>query len=257
MVQFGCVSSIMYTCSINLHFLLGIRNKWLPSQFEKIDPILHFVSVLIPLGTAILGWVKTLYNPTSSLCWLRAYPIGCSSAVECIRGYNASLYALVMGLLPVLLGLFFIFTVMAMIYKSVYHQEKATSRYRIGEENENRKSRRAFILACQYEAAFCVAFVPPAIIMIVGAILGNEMSFGWRILHSLFSPLQGFLNSIVYSFDLKDQVGTSYCAHDDRYITQRERRQPIPMMVTKIASSGESDDQQDEAEDPSFNDCLE
>eukprot|EP00590_Aulacoseira_subarctica_P006059 CAMPEP_0172418132 /NCGR_PEP_ID=MMETSP1064-20121228/4654_1 /TAXON_ID=202472 /ORGANISM="Aulacoseira subarctica , Strain CCAP 1002/5" /LENGTH=92 /DNA_ID=CAMNT_0013156905 /DNA_START=573 /DNA_END=854 /DNA_ORIENTATION=- len=86
--------------------------------------------------------------------------------------------------------------------------------------------------------------------MIVGAILGNELSFGWRILHSLFSPLQGFLNSIVYSIDLKDQVGTSYCAHDDRYITQRERRQPIPMMVTRIASSGESDDLQNEAEDP-------
>mmetsp|Transcript_128 Transcript_128/g.208 ORF Transcript_128/g.208 Transcript_128/m.208 type:complete len:364 (+) Transcript_128:65-1156(+) len=252
MLQMGVFSSIMYTCSINLHFLLSIRYKWLPSQLQKIDPILNVASILLPLATAVLALAKSLYNPTLTVCYIISYPIGCgsSSSVECIRGENITFYSLLMVVIPIFLGIFFIVAAMIMIYMSVFRQDQATSRYREGgEESENRKSRKAFWLASQYVAAFCIAFIPTAISITIATILGRGVPFAWGLVRSLVSPTQGFLNAIVYSNDLRSQLSSSYCAHDDRYITQRERRQPISMGITRITGSGGSEDQKIEIGD--------
>jgi hypothetical protein len=150
-----------------------------------------------------------------------------------------------MVLTPIFLGIFFILVAMILIYRSVFHQEQATARYREGgEESENRaKSRKAFWLASQYVAAFGIAFVPTAISVTIATILGREVSFVWRLVRSLVSPTQGLLNAIVYSNDLRSQLSSSYRAHNDRFITQRERRQPVSMGITRITGSGGSEDQ--------------
>lgn len=210
MGQFGGMASIMYTCGIILHFLLGIRYKWLSSDLEKIAPFIHILCFLVPAGSAIFGWLKTVYNPTVNMCFLQSYPIGCgsTSGVACIRGANVKLYTILFGLLPIFLGLFFIIISMTLIYMSVYNQDQEMSRFRFGQENERRMSKEAFSLACQYVAAFFVAFVPPAISMTTILIIHKELPFGWRLFRSLVSPLQGFLNAFVYSNDLKRQFLT-------------------------------------------------
>jgi hypothetical protein len=112
------------------------------------------------------------------------------------------------AVLPIFLEFFFIIVSMTLIYMSGYNQDQAMSRFRVGQENENRMSREAFSLACQYVAAFFVAFVPPAISMTTILIIHKELPFGWRLFRSLVSPLQGFLNAFVYSNDLKRQFLT-------------------------------------------------
>jgi len=200
----------MYTCCIILHVLLSIRYKWLSSDLEKIAPIINIFCFLIPTGSALFGWRKTAYNPTVNMCFLQSYPIGCgsTSGVACIRGANVKLYTILFGLLPIFLGLFFIIISMTLIYMSGYNQDQAMSRFRVGQENENRMSREAFSLACQYVAAFFVAFVPPAISLATFHIIHKQLPFGWRMLQCILSPLQGFLNAFVYSNDLKLQFQT-------------------------------------------------
>lgn len=238
MGQFGGMASIMYTCSIILHFLLGIRYKWLSSDLEKIAPFINILCLLVPVGSAIFGWLKSVYNPTVNMCFLQSYPIGCgsTSGVACIRGADVELYTLLFGLLPIFLGFFFIIISMTLIYISVYTQDQAMSRFRLGQENERRMSKEAFYLACQYVSAFFVAFVPPAISMTTVLIIHKEMPFGWRLFRNLVSPLQGFLNAFVYSNDLKRQFLTMSQ-------TMASRIRSVRSSILAIANDGSLEDE--------------
>jgi len=111
MIQYGTLSSIMYTCSLSLHFLLRIRYKWSPSRLlAKAHPTMHFLCICLPLVSAILAWCKTLYNPTPNCCYIQSYPNICGTADSdaCIRGANAMWYLLAMYQVPIFVGLFFI-----------------------------------------------------------------------------------------------------------------------------------------------------
>ena len=202
MFQIGILGSLMYTCSLSLHFLLSIRYKWLPSRVKKLDPFIHAVSILIPIGTGILGWFKTVYNPTSFVCYLQGYPNGCLKIGGCIRGSQTRLYMLGMIIFPILLAFIFISTAMTLIYLTVYHQDQRMSRYQQGANNIHRMTRQTFWMACQYVGAFCVSFLPLALLYFVKLITKGEVPFLCLFWQALLSPLQGFLNAVVYSNDL-------------------------------------------------------
>ena len=211
MFQVGLLGSIMYTSSLSLHFLLIIRYKWLPSQVKKIDPFIHSLCILIPLGTAVVGWIKKFYNPTTFACYVQGYPTSCLLPGEpkCIRGEGVKLGLFFMLILPILLSFIFITTAMIMIYFNVYHQDQRMSRYQHGLSDENRMSRQAFWMACQYISAFCVSFTPVIFIYMIKIITGGkvgQVQFYFLLWQALLSPLQGFLNAIVYSHDLKSQL---------------------------------------------------
>jgi len=128
---------------------------------------------------------------------------------KCIRGEGVKLGLFFMLILPILLSFIFITTAMIMIYLNVYHQDQRMSRYQHGLNDENRMSRQAFWMACQYISAFCVSFTPVIFIYMIKIITGGkegQVQFYFLLWLALLSPLQGFLNAIVYSHDLKRQL---------------------------------------------------
>jgi len=209
MFQIGTLGSLMYTCSLSLHFLLSIRYKWLPSRVKELDPFIHAESILIPVGTGILGWIATVYNPVILGCYTQGYPSGCLKigAPKCIRGQQTRMYMLFMIVFPILLAFMFISTAMTLIYLTVYNQDQRMTRYQYGANNSNRMTRQTFWMACQYVGAFCVSFIPFALMYVVKIITdGDAPIFYLLFWQALFSPLQGFLNAVVYSNDLRSHL---------------------------------------------------
>jgi len=219
MIQLGALSSLMYTCSLCLHFLLRIRYKWLPSELGKVDPFIHCVCVVIPLGSAILAWIKTLYNPTGfGACYFTSYPIDCddsTNSVNCIRGQNSNKYMLFLVQIPIFVGLLFIPATMVMIYLSVYKLDRSLPSARI--------SRQTVCLACQYSSVFFIIYVPSAVISLLVVVMNKPVPFAPRAVHAFLAPLQGFLNSFVYSADTRSQL--RYLAQSIRDIGMRRQEQ--------------------------------
>jgi len=206
MIQLGSLSSVMYTSGITLHFLLGIRCLWLPSQVKKIDPFLHVACILLPLATAVLGWIKSLYNPgaASILCYIYPYPDFCGDPGQpkCIRGEHAKLYFFSMMVLPILLAFTFIFIAMILIYLTVSNQERRVSTYFVNID----MARQTFYVACQYVAAFSFAYLPIFISFLVKSITRKPDNFYFALVRAFCTPMQGFLNALIYSHDLRQRL---------------------------------------------------
>lgn len=171
---------------------------------------MHVACICIPAAAAILGWFQTLYNPTAYACYLQSYPLDCdtSDGVSCIRGKNIKMYMTFMMAVPIFLGLFVIGTAMILIYNSVCEQDRQISRYRIYAEDKDTMSRQTFRMACQYVAAFAVAFVPSAVIALISIVAGRQVAYASILINALLSPLQGFLNAFVYSRDFRSKLET-------------------------------------------------
>eukprot|EP00590_Aulacoseira_subarctica_P003014 CAMPEP_0172419066 /NCGR_PEP_ID=MMETSP1064-20121228/5510_1 /TAXON_ID=202472 /ORGANISM="Aulacoseira subarctica , Strain CCAP 1002/5" /LENGTH=178 /DNA_ID=CAMNT_0013158337 /DNA_START=109 /DNA_END=645 /DNA_ORIENTATION=- len=96
---------------------------------------------------------------------------------------------------------------MTLIYLTVYNQDQRMTRYQYGANNSNRMTRQTFWMACQYVGAFCVSFIPFALMYVVKIITdGDAPIFYLLFWQALFSPLQGFLNAVVYSNDLRSHL---------------------------------------------------
>ena len=108
MFPFGAISSIMYTCSLSLHFILFVRYRWLPSNLKSVHPLMHVACICIPAAAAALGWFLTLYNPTAYAYYLQSYPMDCdtSDGISCIRGKNIKMYMIFMLEVPIFLVFF-------------------------------------------------------------------------------------------------------------------------------------------------------
>ena len=201
----------MYTSSLSLHFLLGIRCKWLPSQLKKIDPIIQLACIVVPLLSAVVGLIGTVYNPTPFFaCFIQDYPMGCefdtTNENKCIRGDNASMYALFMLQIPILFGLFFIAAAMVMIYCNVRKQEQRLSRYSFEASDNRRMSRETLWSAFRYTLGFFIAWVPTVIVTILVLGVGIPVPFSVRVVQSLLTPSQGLVNGIVYSAALRSHL---------------------------------------------------
>ena len=155
---------------------------------------MHVACICIPAAAAALGWFLTLYNPTAYAYYLQSYPMDCdtSDGISCIRGKNIKMYMTFMMAVPIFLGLFVIGTSMILIYNSVCEQDRQISRYRIYAEDKDTMLRQTFRMACQYVAAFGVAFVPSAVIALISIVAGRQVAYASILINALLSPLQGF-----------------------------------------------------------------
>lgn len=69
-----------------------------------------------------------------------------------------------------------------------------------------RISRKTAILACQYSFAFYIIYVPSAVISLLVVFMKKPVPFAPRAVHGFLAPLQGFLNALVYSADIRSQL---------------------------------------------------
>ena len=229
MIQLGGLASVLYTCALSLHFLLSIRFCWLPLRIQKIEPFFHAVCIGIPFISAILIWTQKLYNPIIFMCSIQSYPTDCNKELSpessCIRGYNARWYAILLVEIPIAIGTVFIISSMIAIYLSVREQDRRMSRFQLSTDAQNQyaSSKRVYRRACQYVAAYCITLIPGMIATILNVNSGLEGNFAVSIVVIISLPLQGFINAIVYSNDMREQLGDIVRSIASRHGSTHER----------------------------------
>mmetsp|Transcript_8141 Transcript_8141/g.14729 ORF Transcript_8141/g.14729 Transcript_8141/m.14729 type:complete len:336 (-) Transcript_8141:770-1777(-) len=226
----------IYNLNLSIYYLLLVKyqltEEYIAKRYERY---MHAVALLFGLGSAILGLPLTLYNNANLWCWIAAYPSTCEDNsgrdgdIPCERGKNAWLYRWVIYYGPILLMIVVVTGIMIMLTRTVRVEEKRTIEMQteirsqmssiehmpptdVTEEQPHRgspaptalwqthryeRSRQMLHQAVFYLGVFYLTWLFVTINRMYQLVTGDS-SYPLLVLHSMFGPLQGFLNFIVY-----------------------------------------------------------
>jgi hypothetical protein len=226
----------MYNLNLSLYYLLLGKYQFTEEQFAKrCEWYMHAICNFLGFGCAILGLPLKLYNNANLWCWIAAYPSGCETNsgapgdVPCERGHNAWLFRWVIFYGPIWLIIIAVTVSILMLTQSVRVEEKKMIEMRedvrskvttnnidctdgtaIGESPRvsapsmalpdtyrYERSKQIFHQALFYLGAFYVTWLFATINRVYQLITGKS-NFALLVLHSVFGPLQGFLNFLIY-----------------------------------------------------------
>ena len=181
-------------------------------------------------------FVESLYNNANLWCWIAPYPSNCENSsgdpgeVPCERGHNAWLFRWLIFYIPVWLIIIAVTVIMIMLTRSVKVEERRiiemqkTIRARrpsiiqrtldadnddipqpriptpavLSETHRYERSRQIFHQAVFYLGVFYMTWLFLTVNRLYQLISGNSSNFVLLVLASLFGPLQGLMNFIVY-----------------------------------------------------------
>lgn len=131
LLLFGGLSVPIYNTSLCLYYYICVKFPKMSDQkiASRIEPFLHFVATMLPLGLCIFGSYNEMFNPAGTACFICMYPSFCDvKEYECIRGENANQLRT-----PCVLIIFTCFIIMvtslSMLYYEVRKQERRMSQY--------------------------------------------------------------------------------------------------------------------------------
>jgi hypothetical protein len=132
-VVLGGILSPFYNCALCVYYLCVIKFNYSDTKIKKkIEPYLHAV----PWTWASLGAVYALasksINANRVTCWIEPSPIDCkdpAAGVDCERGENAVELRMIVEIGPHMAIFFAICGMMAVVYLTVWRQERRMRRY--------------------------------------------------------------------------------------------------------------------------------
>jgi len=184
-----------------MYYLLFLKFQWKEETFHTAGGKFFFLAfpVLLGVGFSIWPLVDGAFNFIgTSFCSVLGYPFGCdwTPDMECERGSNSG--AVFQSFFFSLISCFVIITVcMALIWLYVVKIEKASNRYEYGDTQ--RQSRKIAIVGTLYSLCFILTYFAQLIIYVY-LFKGMEDPFWAYVLYTIFLPLQGFMNAIVYFY---------------------------------------------------------
>lgn len=202
-------ASYWYAGILSCYFVLIIRYGWREERFaHRMEPMMHLVAIMYPLGTAIWGAVIGLYHEleVGPGCWIVNYPENCGtkpgkSGETCTSTY----YAYGFAAFPVLMVLFFLVGNHISIYRHVKKTTLRTSFSNLRGENASRRQTKAVATqAFLYVGAFLSCYLSSVILRALEArpvsmgASDQDRIFSLLCLQMIFLPSQGTLNLIVF-----------------------------------------------------------
>ncbi|KAL9188619.1 hypothetical protein ACHAXT_006997 [Thalassiosira profunda] len=230
------VLSPFYNLNLSLYYLLLGKYQMTEEQIAKrFERYMHGIAVVVAVGFAILGLPLTLYNNANLWCWIASYPANCQDNsgnpgdVPCERGQNAWLFRWLIFYGPIWLIICTVTVFIIMLTRSVKKEEKRivemqkevrkqrssfnqiemnalnsgeqprtnSAPLELYETHRWQRSRQIFHQAVFYLGVFYITWLFVTINRMYQLITG-ESNYPLLVLHSIFGPLQGFLNFIVY-----------------------------------------------------------
>lgn len=196
----ACVSSVLYSGSLSIYYLLRIRNGWKEWQIVKYEPFMHLIPIVFGLSTMIAGLVLNLFNSGIFDCWIAPFPQGCQESwrgeTTCIRGDNASIYQWAFDIVPKFSAIFLVTINMLLTYLAVRRQELSAQQYSASlapRHLSQRMARQSYL----YVGALWITYIPVAMTRMTQLIRGY--TYYWMILTiAITIPLQGCWNVLVY-----------------------------------------------------------
>ena len=209
----------MYNLSLAMYSFLAVNRQWSEDRFQTYQWCFHVLPVAFGSITATYGVVHDQFNPNELWCWFSDTEH--SDMLKFVLYYGP--LWLVFWCIVILFVL--IYRHVRMIEKLIYQEDHkkmmqvrqsrqggfeekqeqaptASSSYNNSSEQQQRKkklrlSRAVFIQGVQFSCVFILTFLFPTITR-SQQLHKKSVKFGVLFMMTLFLPLQGFLNSLVY-----------------------------------------------------------
>jgi len=226
-IHFGISSTPIYNLSLSIYYVLTVffekKEDWIRTRAEAF---LHGMPILWSLGSAIYLVATKSINENGANCWIAAEPSKClySPDIACERGANAIKFRWIFGFYQTIIVFVLIVGSMMMLVYKVKRQERVMNeRFSIKPINQRERSslrstlrstlslkrqdsvrsntsaskrevtKQAFI----YVAAYFLPFFFPLFFFVNNFVTG-KFNFTLMVLVSLFMPLQGVFNCMVF-----------------------------------------------------------
>jgi len=212
----GGIGTTIYYCSLCIYYVLRIAKRDITEITikNKVEPILHFIPMVYSITVGAFLGVTKHFNTAGTVCWIAPSPRDCLRVddMECIRGKNAYRYRLIFQAIPVIIIFFIILTCMIILICTVDRQANRMERYQpngsiVNQRRQSFSSPRAFSMIQQkedtkiqgllYIGAYFCTFLFPLIFQLTYMFSGHVI-YILLVFQNITSPLQGFLNFIVY-----------------------------------------------------------
>jgi hypothetical protein len=194
-------SAMWYNGMLSFYFLATIRFAIKTDVFaRRIEPFMHIVAIgwnLIAASTGlVMGWYREM--KIGQFCWITRWPEGCEETETC----HSTLLAYMVGALPaiffflgVLINNFLIYThVRRTLYKSKSRTLSDTT------QQDRRIHQTVATQAFLYVGSFYMTYIWTFILKVLNAqdLDSESQVFPLLVLQSIFMPMQGFFNLLIY-----------------------------------------------------------
>mmetsp|Transcript_30148 Transcript_30148/g.62746 ORF Transcript_30148/g.62746 Transcript_30148/m.62746 type:complete len:333 (+) Transcript_30148:50-1048(+) len=226
--------SPFYNLMLAWYYLLLGKNKPLSEEAiaSKYEKYMHSLAIIPTISIAVAGLPLTLYNNANLWCWIAAYPPTCDNDEgthghdwPCERGENAWLFRWTFFYAPLWFIITAITVMMIILTRAVRREEKQViemqkqtrlrrpsfkreEEIRRGQHLQNyipqrelpvqlERSKQMFYQAVFYVGAFYITYVFATLNRLT-QLIGGDNIFVFMIMTSTLTPMQGFLNFLVY-----------------------------------------------------------
>lgn len=222
-LHFGLCSSTFLTVFVGLQTLLMVRYNWNEQQIRRAEIFFFLVASLLPLVTGIWASAIDLMNPLSvGFCWIDVSPKVCESTDsyplakeycdDVVRGEDYVMYALFFGVIWIPVALLVICGTMVSLFLFVRKKERRAARWGGASASESRQQKRVLAKAVQYISVYLLVWVPTLVTILTRLGSEGEQVFGVNsLIPSIFLPLQGFFNAMIYSGVVDKCVQRCFC----------------------------------------------
>jgi hypothetical protein len=142
-IQLFVITSVLYRNSLQLKYLLVIRQGWKEGQIRKIEKWMHLIPWSFGFSTSVAAVILKLYNHADWHCWIALLPKNCTTTTSymvnrgytdltetnCVRGDNASIYQLAFFYAQLWGTILFCLLAMFLNYLHVYRTEARTMKW--------------------------------------------------------------------------------------------------------------------------------
>lgn len=198
------VGSSMYSASLALYYLLSIRYNIVERNVRKYaEPWMHVGTITWCLGTAIAILFLDVIRPLGTICYIGRTPPTCKQTyqygyTDCIQGDNAQLYLMTFFYIWFFIAFIFTLVIMVIVWRHVRQQENRMVRYDKSGQKPNRSlSARFATQATLYVVVLWFCNMWTAINFIRIQVEGSGF-VAITVIASIFKPLEGFFNFLIY-----------------------------------------------------------
>jgi len=202
-----------YYALLSIYNWLTICRGVQPAVFAKYERYIHALIFVVFVGLAIAGVVLDLFAPAFSFCYIAPHPSGCENGEgtpQCSKFSRKMVGILyeIFGQMWVQAFIVIVTVTNILIWNTVHKQEKKMRTYAqmptrplLGLTEEKKQVSMSRMVAEQstlYVLGFIFCWIGPTIFHLVGWLTGFK-TFWVSLVIAIFTPLQGFLNAVIFA----------------------------------------------------------
>ena len=187
----------IYYSLLSVLSYVAIKNDFDEKKYKKLEPVIHVISITIPLALSTTGLIFGFYHPAGAWCWVDSHPFNCEldRNIDCeiiVHRYYRSAFSSI--------ALFFgsgMILMTMLIYYEVKKQEKTNNSSTVA---YSPTKSRIVLLQCGLYLIVCVISYFGSYVARMIQWKQRRVIYPLHMVSTILITLQGFFNMVVYLF---------------------------------------------------------